>query len=170
MSGVELPAGHHLPQLAGQAQEAEGVRDRGAVAAHAARDLLLGEAELVLQPVEGLRLLDGVELLPLDVLDEGQLEELLVGDVAHGDRDGGEAGRLRRPQAPLPRDDLVALAPPPHEDRLHDAALADRCGELGEPGGVDGRARLERVRVEGPDGDLDGGRRGRGGRVPRVRG
>ena len=91
-----------------------------------AGDLLLGEAELVLQAVERLRLLDRVQLLALDVLDEGQLEEVLVRDLAHRDRDRGEAGRLRRPEAPLPRDDLVALSPPPHQDRLHDPALADR--------------------------------------------
>ena len=78
MPGVEAPARHQLPQLAGQAQEAQRVRDRGAVAPDPAGDLVLGEAELVLQAVEGLRLLDRVQLLALDVLDEGQLEEVLV--------------------------------------------------------------------------------------------
>ena len=123
---VEPPLGDQLAQLARQAQQAQRVRDRRALATHAPRDLLLRQVELVLQALEGLRLLERRQLLALDVLDEGQLQQLLVGHVAQRDRHAREPGRLRGAPAPLAGDDLVALAAAPHQDRLHDAALADR--------------------------------------------
>ena len=96
VAGVETARAEQLAQLAGQAQQAQRVGDGGAVAAHLARDLFLGEVELLLEPVEGLGLLERGQLLALDVLDEGQLEQPLVGHLAHGDGDGGQpepAGR-----------------------------------------------------------------------------
>ena len=55
------------------------------------------------------RLLERVEVGALNVLDDGKLERLLVGDVMNDDRHVVQAGLLRRPPAPLAGDDLVGL-------------------------------------------------------------
>ena len=78
--------------------------------------------------MEGLGLLQRAQLLALDVLDQGQLEQAVVRDFAHHDGHGGEPRLLRGAPAPLARDDLVALAVAADEDRLHDPALADGGG------------------------------------------
>jgi hypothetical protein len=51
------------------------------------RDPLVGVAVLGGQGVEALSLLEGVEILSLEILDEGDLERLLVVD---GDLDAGD--------------------------------------------------------------------------------
>ena len=59
MAGVEpAPRVQQVADLARQAQQAQGVGDGRAVPAHLARHLLLGEAELLLQALEGLGLLE----------------------------------------------------------------------------------------------------------------
>src|SRR5258706_188260 len=81
-SAAEPPPAKLVQQLAGQAQHPGAIRDGGAPPPHPPRHLLLGQPELRLKPVEGLGLLEGGELLALDVLDEGELEEPLVRHVA----------------------------------------------------------------------------------------
>ena len=61
-------------------------------------DLVLGEPELVDQLAVGERLLDRVEVGALDVLDEGELELVAVGELADERRDPLEAGQRRGAQ------------------------------------------------------------------------
>ena len=59
---------------------------------------------------------------------------------------------------------IAVAAERPDEDRLEDAVLADRRGELVERVGVEDRPRLLRVRldvVDGDDADTDGADRRR---------
>src|SRR2546429_479797 len=55
------------------------------------------------------RLLERIEVLALDVLDEGDGDRSLIRDVADDRRDLREPGHLRGAPAPLAGDDLVAL-------------------------------------------------------------
>ena len=116
-----------LAQLARQAQQAQRVGDRRALASHAPRDLLLCQVELVLQALEGLRLLEARQLLcagcsrrgPARGASRRARRAAVTGTVASP---AACAARQRR----SPRDDLEAFAAPPHQDRLHDPVLADR--------------------------------------------
>ena len=82
--------------------------------------VLLRVAEAVHQLPIALRLLDGVEVLALDVLDDGDLEHFLVGQRAHDDRHVMQIGLLRRAPAALAGDDLVGVAQGRTDhDRLH---------------------------------------------------
>src|SRR5690606_41012789 len=58
----------------GQAQEAQRVGDGGAILADLLGERVLAVAVLLHQSIEGLRELDGVQILALDVLDERELE------------------------------------------------------------------------------------------------
>ena len=92
-------------------------------------------------------LLDRVEVGALHVLDDGEFERLHVGRLDDGDRHLVQAGALRRAPAPLAGDDFVMPRPAvlAHHDRLDDAALADRLGQLVELGLGEGAARVARV-------------------------
>jgi hypothetical protein len=72
------------------------------------------------EPAEGLGLLNGVEVLALDVLDERDLEELFVGNMPNDDRDSKESGALGRAPSAFPGDDFVVSVDAPDEDRLDD--------------------------------------------------
>ncbi len=50
-------------------QEADGIRDRGAVFSRAVGDLFLGEIEFFAQTLECVRLLDRIQILALEVFD-----------------------------------------------------------------------------------------------------
>ncbi len=80
----------------------------------------------------GLSLVDGVEVAALDVLDEGQLQHLLVINLADDDGDFLQTRPLAGLIAALARYNLVAFPVGPHQDGLEDPHLADRIGKLVE--------------------------------------
>jgi hypothetical protein len=94
--------------VAGKAQQAQEVGNRGAVLAGALRHLLLGHVELAGEAVEGAGLLHGIQVGALQVFDDGDLHRLLVGDLAQDGRNRRFAGALRGHPAPLSGDELKA--------------------------------------------------------------
>src|SRR5690606_23352076 len=119
-------------------EQAQQVAGRAARAADRLGGLLVRVAELVDQAPYTLCLLERIEVLALDVLDQGERERRLVVGLAHDDRYFIQFGDARRPEAPLARDDLVAARPAvarldgqgPDHDGLHHAVLADRSREF----------------------------------------
>ncbi len=93
MAHGEALFGEQLLDLQGEPEEAEHVGDGGAVLAGALGDLLVGEAELAVEALEGVGDFDGVQVLALDVLDEGDLHEAIVGELLDDDGDVMEAGQ-----------------------------------------------------------------------------
>ena len=79
MTHVELSAHqirlHRLREIA-QAQE---IADGAARASHRLRGGVVGEAELGDQPVNAVRLLERIQVLALDVLDQGERQRRLIG-------------------------------------------------------------------------------------------
>src|SRR5215470_13834569 len=119
---------HGLGKL-GQAQQ---IGDRAAGAADRLSRGLVGESELLDQPLQALRFLERVEILALDVLDQREGEGSLIGDRADERGDFLESRALRGAPAPLAG---YYFIPPsldrPYEDRLHHALRLDRFGKLG---------------------------------------
>ncbi len=83
-----------VAHLDGQLEEADVVRHGRAVLPHCFGNLLLRQAELLGQATVGMRLLDWIQILPLDVFDEGSGKQALVGDVPHDDGDLLQPGTL----------------------------------------------------------------------------
>ena len=109
-NGARVPHGQavlrqQLLHVAGQAQQPQSVGDGAAVLAGAAGDLLVAEAQILDQALEGLRHFDGGQILTLDVLDQRDFEELLVGKLLNDDRNLG-------PGRPASRPASAALRPP----------------------------------------------------------
>lgn len=92
-----------------------------------------------------MRLFDGVEILPLNVLDQRHLEMgARLRHVSHDDRDTRQPDLLRRAPATFTRDDLKAVAGDAlHDDRLDHAIGSDRLREFIEPAVIELTARLE---------------------------
>ena len=142
-----------LSRLVRKVEQAQQVGDRDAAAADPAAHLLARESQLLHQGGDGAGLLHGVEVLPRHVLDQRVLERLRVVAFLHHGRELLEARELGGAPAPLPGHELVGAAGQrADQDRLQDAALAQRVGQRLQALLVEALARLVRV---GPD-DVDG--------------
>ena len=137
-------------------QEAERVGDRGPGTADLAGDLVLGQAKLLLELAEGVRLLDRVEVLTLDVLDQCQLELLAIGELADHGRDSLEAGQAGSLDPALAGHDPVTVKRLGHQDRLEDAVIGDARRKRLEVGMFDVTAGLVRVGPNLAERDLMG--------------
>ena len=96
-----------------------------------------------------------VQILALEVLDHRQLADALVVEVEDPRGDLVELGLDAGAEPAFAGDQLVAVADCADENRLEHAVLAERVGQGGDLGRVELAARLERVRVDLIDGDLD---------------
>src|ERR1051325_9555248 len=115
------------------------------------RDVLLRVLVLVGERLIAGGLLERIEIGALHVLDDRELERFGVGRLVHDDRHLVQTGALRRAPAPLAGDDLESVgraAHGAHDDRLDDAALADRAGELAELGVGEMTARIARIGLD----------------------
>src|SRR5690606_5454520 len=94
------------------------------------------------------RFFDRVQIRTLYVFDDGQFERGSVVDLAHQDRDIGEAGALRGAPAAFARNDLVLTwqRSGTHDDGLHDAVLADRLRQIGKVLVAKTASRIARIR------------------------
>ena len=79
------------------------------------------------QSTIGVGELDRIQVLTLDVLDDGQLEAIRGRDVRDDGGDGRSPGELARTEAPLAHDQLVTGAGATHDDGLQHAVLRDRA-------------------------------------------
>ncbi len=103
-------------------------------------------------------LLDGIQILALDVLNECHLRELRIRRCAKDDRDGGEPCEACCTQAALARDELVfPAADVAHGEGLEDAMPRDGLAQFLERCLIELTARLKAVRPNGLY-----GQRGRG--------
>ena len=114
------------------------------------RHRLLRELEVLDQLLVGGRLLERVEVLPVEVLHQGLLQRQDLVHGAHHDGDRGQAGALGGAPASLPRDQLEPVVGQlPDEDGLQDAQLRHGGGQAGQRLLVEVGPRLVRVRRDG---------------------
>jgi hypothetical protein len=156
MAHGEALFGDELLHLEGKAEQAQHVRDSRSILAGALGDLLVREAEFAVKALESVSNFDGIEVLALDVLNEGDFHEAVVGEFLDDDGDLVEAGNAGCPEAALAGDKLVSIAGAADNKGLDDAVLADGLSKLlkalrGERG-----AGLEGIRVDRFDGDAKG--------------
>ncbi len=91
----------------------------------------MSELEFLLQPLQGHRFFDRVEILALDVLDQRHGDGGFVRNLANQRRHTFQTGLLAGAPASLAGDDLVAAAlDRTHDDGLHHAVIADRLRQF----------------------------------------
>src|ERR1700738_4713758 len=153
MALADLSLEHGVLKRLRRRECSQHVRDLRAALPHALRDLLLREVVGLHQKLVGARGVDRVEIGPLKVLDEGQLEA--IADIVADDRrDGGLARDAGSEHAAMPRHELVAVAGAGYHYWLQYAMPADRGCELIDSRGVELRPRLLRVRDNPLERDL----------------
>ena len=131
MTGGELSLLHQLGHRRRQGQQPQRVGHGAAGFAHSGRGLLLGHVIRFHQGLEASGFLYGVQILPLEVFDHGQLGGLAV--IGLHDNDGHflKARQPRSPPAPFSGDDLiVAGGQLPDGKRLDDTVLSDGVGQF----------------------------------------
>ena len=101
-----------------------------------------------------LRLLDRIQILTLDILDQRDLGRSRIIDLADDRRNGMQPGALRSSPSALAGDDLEAVTVRTKQDRLKDAPLCDRIGELVDRLFLELATRLLRIGANTPDLDL----------------
>ena len=146
-----------LDDLVGQAEQPNTLSDRHPVLPQALAERLLGQAEVAQQPLNRARLLDGVQVGSLQVLDQGQLEALLEAAAAtrmDDDRHLGKPGNLGSPQASFAGDQLETGQAFTNQQRLQDPVHPDGVGQLLQADGIEGAPRLLRVGLDLGDREL----------------
>ncbi len=144
----------HLTDRGRQVEEPDEVGDRGAVLPDGAGDLCRLHPELRAKRRVPLRLLDGIELLALKVLHQGEHEERVVVGIPHHHRDLAPAEPRDGPQPALAGHQLEAIGGArrrPNDERLKESVLSDRLAELVQLGLREHAPRLQRVRHDGRD-------------------
>jgi hypothetical protein len=150
--GKAMLGEEHL-NITGEPEQAEHIGDRGPVFARTLRYLFMTELVFTCQAVEGLGDLNGIQILALDVLNEGDFHEAVVGIVLNDYRNLGKAGKFGGAPAALSGDQLVARTGGADDQRLDDAVFADGLGEFLEAVGLEDGARLQRIGVDIADGN-----------------
>ena len=89
--------------------------------------------------------LDWVEVLALQVLDQGQFEHCAVVGLPQDDRHFRQPEQLGRPPAAFARDEFQMAVPLPNDQRLDNALFFDRVGQLAQRLGREILAGLQRA-------------------------
>ena len=132
-------------------QEPQRVGDVAAALADNPGDLFLAVVKLLHQRAIAFRFFQRVEVGALNILDDGELQRFRIRRLDDDDRHFVQAGALRGAPAPFAGDDLVAVrdaAQRAHDDRLNDAAFAQRRRELFKFDGSKYAPRIAGVRPQ----------------------
>ena len=129
----------------GQLQQTQQVGYRRTVSAHQAGDLGLGQLELLAQALITGGLVDGGQIVALQVLDERQREQRLIVDFPDDRRDLGPAEPLDRTPAAFAGNQLELSVARTDDDRLKQTGRFDRRGQLDQCALIHLGARLIRI-------------------------
>jgi len=150
----ELAGAEGVEKGRSQLEESEGIGDGGAAATDLLGDLFLGEFELGLELGVTGGFLKRIQVLALEVLDEGEFEDLAVGGGPFDDGNLGQAGEAGSTPATFAGDEFESFADGADDERLDDPLFADGVGEFAEGLLGEVAARLERAGNDAVEGDL----------------
>ena len=156
VSGRELPFFDPLLDLLVELEQTNRVRHRSAVFPGPLRDGILRQVKFVHQSLKRTRRFYGIQILALNVLDEGHFEREFVGHLPHNGRDFVEPSALRCAPAALAGDQLKARTDRPQDQRLNDSAGLNGARQFVKGLLVEFGTRLIRARLNQVDIDFLG--------------
>ena len=139
-----------------QSQQTHVVRHRLSRHSNPRANLLLGQIKFFAQQPESFRLFQTIQVLSLQVFDDGHLGGLLLGDPPHDRRHRFFSRHLRRPAAPLAQNQYIApcFFRRTHHHGLHHSIHANGIGQLLEQLLIKQIPRLIRILVNMIKGDV----------------
>ena len=163
---LDVTGQQHGLNRVGQVQQTQQVGGGAARAADGLGSLLVRVVELIDETLDGAGFFQRVQVLALDVLDQGQGQGVLVADFLDDDRHRLELGQRCGAEAPFASDDLVA----PIVDRadhqgLQQTMLMDRVRQLLQGGFVHAGTGLVAPGLQQVQGHLADAFLGGGGRT-----
>lgn len=158
VSHSESSVGEHFLDLFGQGEEAEVVGDAGAAFAEAGGEPIGDGVEKAQVVAVRDGAVDGIEVVALQVFDEGGLGGVGLGERTDDGGDGGECGESCRAESAFTGDELeLAVVEGADEDGLEDAVGFDGIGQLGQAGFVEDGAWLAWVGGDVVEPDVEDG-------------
>src|SRR5687767_15728705 len=145
VTGAELTLLYRFEYDCRQLEDSQKRGDRRAILPDRIGDLCVREPKLVREAPISTRLLDGVQVRSLKILDKRQRQQRSIVDIANDCRDVFPAKPGRRTEAPLTGDELVPIPGRADRDRLEKPRRLERRLQLGELRFVELAARLVRV-------------------------
>src|SRR6185369_16017859 len=146
LAEAKLAAGKVALNWLGEFENTRVVGHRLARDSYALTDLLLSQAKVAAEPCISLGLFQAVEILALQVFDDGHLGGMLIRDAADNGRNCGLASNARCTATALAKDqDVTAISPRAHDDGLDHTSGFDRRGQLGQGSFIELPASLIRV-------------------------
>jgi hypothetical protein len=134
-----------------QAQQAHHVGDGRAILAGPLGDLFVGELELLRQSVECVRDLYRVQILSLDILDEGDFHQPFISEVLYDDRYPLEIRHPSGAPPALASYQLVTDCDLPDNQRLDDSVFPDRLSQFRQTLRLKDSSWLEWIRLNVAD-------------------
>ena len=135
-------------------EKAHGVGDRGPVFADAAGNIFLGEPEIAREAFVCRCFFYWVEVFPLKIFDERQLENFAIACLPHDDRSLGEPEVVCRPPPAFASNELEFSIDFANDERLDNSAFTDAFDEFLQVFSRELDARLERAWDDLVEGDL----------------
>ena len=132
MSGRDHIVHDHLLNLLIQLQKTHGVGDGCPALGYPLRHFVLLQVESFQKLFVCHSFLNRIQVLPLNILDQADLYDLLLGILFHDDRHFFHSRHLRGPPSSLPGDDLIVVLSLPYKDGLDHAKLLDRIRQFQE--------------------------------------
>jgi hypothetical protein len=132
LPGGQPPLLQHLLDRFGQLEQPQAVGDRGPTLPQTACQVFLAEPLLFGQEAIGAGLLHGVEVLPLDVFQQRQLQHFIVGHVEYDDGDFRKTRFLGGTPTALAGHDFVPVTVSAYHNGLNDAVFPDGLGQFAQ--------------------------------------
>ncbi|CAI8970873.1 hypothetical protein EMIT0P43_70145 [Pseudomonas jessenii] len=155
MTHFQVAVGQHGLDDFRQGNQAQQVGHCHPGLAHSLGHLLLGQLELLLQPLQGHRFFNRVQVFALNVLDQRDGDRGFIGYIANHCRDGFLPGLLAGAPAAFAGNDFkAAAADRANHDGLHDALGLDRLRQLFERLRIHVTTRLVLAALEQIQGEM----------------
>src|SRR5260370_42114902 len=118
MSSRQAAAFNQVEDRLFQAQEPGRIANRCSILSGFCRNLFLGQVKFICQTFVGARLFDRVEVLALNIFDQGYLERRLIANLTDDRGHSAQAGSLRRAPSTLAAENLLTPSTSPQNTRL----------------------------------------------------
>jgi hypothetical protein len=128
MSHGEAPFGDQLLNVLGELQQPQQVGYRAAILTCPAGNLIVAQTVVVDEPLKRRGYFNGIQVFPLNVLDEGDLDQAVIRNILNQDGDGPKPSDFCGAPPTLSGHEFETATSPANQQGLDNATGANRVG------------------------------------------